>query len=150
MGQTLSQMYIHLVFSTRGRTDTIPQSLDRELYAYIAEILKANHSPALRIGGVANHVHILFCLDRSKALSDVVREVKSSSSRWLNGKMGIMHPFYWQDGYGAFSISQSHVDAVKHYIDVQKEHHKQKSFKDELRRICSLYGVELNEKYVWD
>lgn len=104
MGQSLSKMYVHLVFSTRGRTDTIPQSVASELYAYIAEILKANHSPALRIGGVANHLHVLFSLDRSKALADVVRTVKSNSARWLNCKMGMMHPFYWQDGYGAFSI----------------------------------------------
>lgn len=83
-------------------------------------------------------------------MSDTVRIVKVNSSKWINEKNGKNNLFCWQDGYGAFSISQSHVDAVKHYIETQEEHHAKIDFKDEFRRLCEIYGVGLDERYAWD
>ncbi len=105
----------------------------------------------IQVGGTANHIHILFLLGKQVNVSEIVRTVKSSTSRWINEKTGNpFHRFYWQDGYGAFSVSSSHVDAVVAYIRGQEEHHKKVSFQDEFRRICELYKAGLDEKYAWD
>lgn len=175
MPQSLAKNYIHLVFSTKGRTETIPKAHLKEVHAYVAEILNYNHCPALNVGGTANHIHILFVLSKTMTLSDTVRLVKANSSKWINEKNGNLalpssfspqqcsnadsalrsvrrpfNPFCWQDGYGAFSISQGHIDAVKQYIDNQEEHHKGVSFEDEFRKICKMYDVGLDERYAWD
>ncbi len=151
MSQTLAKNYIHLVFSTKGRTETVPKQHLTEIHSYMAGILNANKCPAICVGGTPNHVHLLFCLGRSKALSDVVRTLKSCSSQWINERNGSpFNHFCWQDGYGAFSISQSHVPTVSQYIDSQEEHHKKVSFQDEFRRICALYHAGLDERYAWD
>lgn len=151
MSQSLSKVYIHLVFSTKGRTETLPKLHLAEVHAYIAEILNAIHCPALCVGGTANHIHILFCQNRSKSLSDIVRTVKTNSSSWINKKnTSPLSHFAWQDGYGAFSISQSHVASVVGYIKGQAEHHKRVSFQDEFRRLCKIYDVRIDEAYVWD
>ena len=150
MSQSLAKLYVHLVFSTKGRTETLPKQHLSEVHAYVAEILNQNHCPAIVVGGTANHIHILYVQSKTMTLSDTVRLVKSNSSKWINEKNGHFNPFAWQDGYGAFSISQSHVDAVTNYIKGQEEHHAKTSFQDEFRRLCQLYDVELNEKYGWD
>jgi REP element-mobilizing transposase RayT len=150
MSQSLSKLYIHLVFSTKGRTETLPKQHLSEIHAYVAEILNQNHCPAICVGGTANHIHILFILNKTMSLSDTIRIVKTSSSKWINEKNGKYNPFCWQDGYGAFSISQSHVDAVMHYIETQAEHHAKTSYMDEFRRLCEIYDVALDERYAWD
>lgn len=150
MPQSLAKIYTHLVFSTKGRTETIPKQHLADVHAYVARILNDNKCPAVKVGGTANHIHILFVQNRTMALSDVVRIVKSNSSKWINEKNGRLNPFCWQDGYGAFSISNTHVDAVVNYIANQEEHHKGVSFQDEFRKICKQCGVEYDERYVWD
>ena len=150
MSQSLAKLYVHLVFSTKERTDTLPKQHLDEVHAYVAEILNTNHCPAIQVGGTANHIHILYIQSKTMTLSDTVRLVKSNSSKWINEKNGKYNPFAWQDGYGAFSISQSHVDAVQKYIKGQAEHHAKIDFKDEFRRLCKLYDVELDERYAWD
>lgn len=150
MSQSLTKLYTHLVFATKGRTDTIPKRHINDVHTYIAGILKQNNSPAIAIGGTSNHIHILFALNKNISLSDIVRIVKTNSSKYINEKNGSLNPFFWQDGYGAFSISQSHVDDVKHYLEIQEEHHSKVDFKDEFRKICSIYGVEIDERYVWN
>ena len=151
MSQSLAKIYIHLVFSTKGRTETIPKTHLAEVHAYVAEIFNNHGCPAIQVGGTANHIHILFLLGKQVNLSDIVRTVKSSTSRWINEKNGNpFHRFFWQDGYGAFSVSNSHVDAVVKYIQGQEEHHKKVTFQDEFRRICELYKAGLDEKYAWD
>ena len=147
--QSLSKIYIHLVFSTKNRTDTIPKKRITEVFAYIASILKEHKCPAICVGGTTNHIHILFVLDRNNALTEIVRTVKSCTTRWINESSPVTEHFCWQDGYGAFSVSQSHVQAVMNYIKGQEEHHKTISFKDEFRRLCSIYNVGLDERYVW-
>ena len=151
MPQSLSKLYVHLVFSTKGRTQTLPKQHLAEVHAYMAEILNNHGCPAIQVGGTADHVHILFLLGKQVNLSDIVRTVKSSTSRWINEKNGsLLHRFYWQDGYGAFSVSNSHVDAVVAYIKGQEEHHRKASFQDEFRRLCELYDAGLDERYAWD
>lgn len=150
MPQSLAKIYTHLVFSTKGRTDTIPKQHLEEVHAYVAGILNDNKCPAVKVGGTANHIHILFVLNRTMALSDVVRIVKSNSSKWINERNGIFNPFSWQDGYGAFSISNGHVDAVVNYIANQEVHHRGMSFEDEYRHLCEIYDAGLDERYAWD
>lgn len=151
MPQSLAKIYVHLVFSTKGRTDTIPKAHLAEVHAYVAEIFNNHGCPAIQVGGTANHMHILFLLGKQVDLSEIVRTVKSSTSRWINERNGkLFHHFCWQDGYGAFSVSNSHVEAVVKYIQGQEEHHKRVSFQDEFRRICELYNVGLDERFVWD
>lgn len=141
---------MHVVFSTKGRTDTIPKTHLKDVHAYIAEILNRNDSQAICVGGTANHIHILFALNKNKSMSETVRMVKANSSKFINEKNGFDIPFCWQNGYGAFSISQSHVSDVRHYIETQMEHHAKVDFKDEFRRLCGLYGIEIDERYIWD
>ena len=151
MPQSLSKIYVHLVFSTKGRTETIPKTHLAEVHAYVAEIFNNHGCPAIQVGGTANHIHILFLLGKQVNLSEIVRTVKSSTTRWINEKNNNpFHKFFWQEGYGAFSVSNSHVDAVVAYIKGQEEHHKKVSFQDEFRKICQLYKAELDERYAWD
>ena len=151
MPQSLSKIYVHLVFSTKGRTETIPKTHLAEVHAYVAEIFNNHGCPAIQVGGTANHIHILFVLGKQANLSEIVRTVKSSTTRWINEKNNNpFHKFFWQEGYGAFSVSNSHVDAVVAYIKGQEEHHKKVSFQDEFRKICQLYKAELDERYAWD
>lgn len=138
---------MHIVFSTKGRANLIPKVHLDEVHAYIAEILNANHCPSIRVGGTENHVHILCIMSRSITISELVRIVKANSSKWINSKQS---HFLWQEGYGCFSISQTHVDAVKNYIAGQAEHHKRVNFQDEFRRLLEIYQIEYNEQYVWD
>ena len=138
------------MFSTKGRTETLLKQHLQDVHAYVAEILNNNHCPAIAVGGTANHIHILFIQSKIMTLSDVVRLVKSNSSKWINERTGKYNIFAWQDGYGAFSISQSHVEAVKAYIAHQEEHHHHVSFQDEFRRLCKLFDVNLDERYAWD
>lgn len=151
MAQSLSQVYLHVIFSTKNRE---PYFRDRaildEVHAYLGGACRKQDSPPMRVGGIADHVHILCALSRSRSISDLVRELKRESSRWVKTKWPGFSGFHWQDGYGAFSVSPAHVEAVREYIANQEEHHKQESFQDEFRRVLKLYRVEYDEKYVWD
>ena len=151
MPQSLSKIYVHLVFSTKGRTETIPKTHLAEVHAYVAEIFNNNGCPAIQVGGTANHIHILFLLGKTMDLSKIIRTVKSCTTRWINEKNNNpFHKFFWQDGYGAFSVSNSHVDSVAKYIQGQEEHHRKVTFQDEFRKLCQLYKIELDERYAWD
>jgi len=124
--------------------------IDAELYPYIASIFKAMKSPALIIDGASDHLHTLFSLSRVVTIADLVEEVKTESSKWIKTKGQEFRNFHWQNGYGAFSISQSEVATVKRYIRRQKEHHRRVTFQDEYRRFLAAYEVEYDERYVWD
>ncbi|EMI17700.1 transposase IS200-family protein [Rhodopirellula maiorica SM1] len=150
MGQSLVQIYVHLVFSTKGRKPFLKVDTDRkQMHGYLAGVCKNHNSPAVTIGGVEDHVHLLCRLGKTIDIAKLIREMKSDSSEWAKSTLGIAK-FYWQSGYGAFSISPSHVDALKKYIANQEEHHRKESFQDEFRRLCAKYGIELDERYVWD
>jgi len=150
MPQSLSSILIHLIFSTKNRELFLTPEIETELYPYMASILKAVKSPALIINGTSDHVHTLLSLSRVVTIADLVEEVKTESSKWIKTKGREFNNFHWQNGYGAFSIGQSQVPAVKRYIARQKEHHRRITFQDEYRKFLKLYGVEYDERYVWD
>ena len=151
MSQSLAQIYLHIVFSTKQRRPFLQnESLRTETHRYLAGVCRNLDSPALIIGGVEDHVHILCRLSRTHAVSKLIRELKRDSSRWIKSKGTEVREFQWQEGYGAFSVSPSHVEPLKRYIANQSNHHRRESFQEGLRRILEKYGVEYDERYVWD
>jgi REP element-mobilizing transposase RayT len=152
MPQSLAQIYIHLVFSTKNRTPWLRDvDLRDQLYAYMATILRDNvNSPALIINGVEDHLHALIRLSRRFAVMKVVQEAKTETSKWLKRQLPAGGDFAWQAGYGAFSVSASWVEEVKKYIQNQPQHHQRMSFQDEFRELCRRHGLELDEQYAWD
>jgi putative transposase len=151
MPQSLVQIYVHIVFSSKNRK---PYLKDRDLrgrtHRYLAGICKNLDSPALIVGGVEDHVHILCRLGKTVDVAAFIRDLKRDSSKWIKTEEPSLADFHWQRGYGAFSISPSHVDALTEYIAHQDEHHRHESFQDEFRRLCKKYGLEIDERYVWD
>jgi REP-associated tyrosine transposase len=151
MPQSLVQIYVHIVFSTKHRQPfLVDPEFRARVHAYLAGICKNQDSPSLFVGGVADHVHILCRLSKTHDISSLVRDLKRDSTNWIKVERPTLHEFHWQQGYGAFSASPVHVDPLKQYIAQQEEHHKKESFQDEFRRLCSKYGVEIDERYVWD
>jgi REP element-mobilizing transposase RayT len=147
MPQSLIKVLAHVVFSTRDRVALIPLELESELYKYIHGIIQ-NHSARLIIaGGTANHLHLLISIGKND-IPKLIGDIKRSTSVWMK-KKGIAK-FYWQKGYGAFSVGQSQVAVVSRYIRDQKEHHKKQDYKDEFRALCGKYQVEIDERFVWD
>ena len=150
MSQSLAKVYLHITFSTKHRQPTIKSDVEEELYKYLASICRANESPSIAINGISNHVHILCVLSRKITISKLIEELKKSSSKWIKTKSDNYKYFYWQNGYGVFSVSQSGVNAVREYIKNQKEHHKMKSFQEEYLDFLKKYKIEFDEKYLWD
>ena len=150
MPQSLSSILIHLIFSTKNREPFITPAIETELHPYMAKIFRELKSPSLAIDGTRDHVHILFSLARVVAIADLLEEVKTETSKWLKTKGPEFRNFHWQKGYGGFSIGQSQVEAVKRYIHVQKGHHRRATFQDEYRKFLKLYGIDYDERYVWD
>lgn len=150
MSQSLVKNLIHLVYSTKHREPLILKPHQNALFAYQAGIFKQWESPALVIGGVEDHVHAMFALSKNHPLKKIVEEVKKGSSKWMKSDGPRNPQFSWQNGYAAFSVSQSNVGAVQEYIENQKEHHRKVSFQDELRALFQRHGIEFDERYVWD
>ncbi len=151
MPQSLAKVYLHLVFSTKHRTPFLQdQDLRSEVHAYLSGICRDVDAPALRIGGVEDHVHLLCYMSRTLTIADLVQVLKKESSKWLKTKGEHLATFHWQVGYGAFSASPSHVDALCEYIAGQEAHHRGETFQDEYRRLLTKYDVEYDERYVWD
>lgn len=150
MPQSLSSILIHLVFSTKHREPFITPVIEPELHAYLAAVCKECGSPALIINGTTNHVHLLCALSRTSTVAALVEEIKKRSSKWIKSKGAEFRGFQWQTGYGAFSIGESNVGALKKYIAGQKEHHRRQSFEMEYQRFLEKYGIEYDERYVWD
>jgi putative transposase len=151
MPQSLAQIYLHIVFSTKERRPLLhDQTIRDELHRYLGGTCNNLDCPVLLVGGVADHVHILCRLGRTIAVADLVKELKRESSKWLKEKSPELADFYWQNGYGAFSVSPGHVEMLRVYIANQEEHHRALSFQDEFRRLLKKYGVQWDERYVWD
>jgi putative transposase len=151
MAQSLAQIYLHIIYSTKHRRPFLAdRALRAQLHAYLAGTCKHLDSTAVIIGGVADHVHILTRFSRTHAVAELLRELKRESSKWLKTKSADLSDFHWQDGYGAFSVSPSHVEPLKQYIAEQEQHHSRESFQDEYRRLLRKYGLEWDERYVWD
>ncbi len=151
MGQSLSQMYIHLVFGTKYRVGYLNPVVEKRVHAYLAGTLQQYESPALIINSVPDHVHILFRLSKNYALAKIVEEVKKESSKWIKTIEGGTKRFKWQIGYGAFSVSSSKVEVVKHYIENQKEHHGCHTFQEEIEEFVKQYNIiEYDSTYFWN
>ena len=150
MPQSLSCILVHIVFSTKHRQPFIKPEIETELFKYMAGIFREYNSPALAINGTENHVHNLASLAKTMTVSKLIEEVKRSSSKWIKTQDDAYKNFYWQTGYGAFSISPSQVEVSKNYIANQKEHHRNQTFQDEFRALLRRYGVQYDERYVWD
>ncbi len=161
MPQSLAQVYLHLVFSTKNRELFLQdRKLRGQTHAYLTGICKNLESPSLITGGPNDHVHILCTLSRKMTMSSLIAELKRDSSKWIKAQDPTLFGFrldrkrspgfHWQGGYGAFSVSPSHIDNLKRYIANQEAHHQRETFQDEFRRLLRKYGMEYDERYVWD
>jgi len=151
MPQSLSKIWIHIIFSTKNREPFFPDiEVRTKSHAYLAGICKQMNSPALIVGGVADHVHILCNQSKNLAMKDLIQNVKQDSSKWIKRQWPGLNYFHWQQGYGAFSVSPPQVDKVRHYIATQEEHHRNVGFQDEFRSILEGCHVPYDERFVWD
>ena len=150
MGQSLVKNYLHIVFSTKYRQPLIKEFIEDELYSYLGGTCKALECQPIKIGGYYDHVHILCMLSKKITLMKLLEEVKSHSSKWIKTKDESLKNFYWQDGYGAFSVNPAEVDVVIKYIANQKQRHRKETFQNEYRKFLKKYQVEYDERYVWD
>ena len=151
MPQSLAQVYLHLVWSTKHRQPFLTDKEQREkMHDYLAGTCHNLKCPSLIVGGVEDHIHSLCRLGRTITIADLVRDLKRASSGWVKSLSPKLKEFDWQDGYGAFSIGPSHVAGLTEYIRDQENHHRRESFQDEFRRLMRKYGIEFDERYVWD
>jgi len=150
MANTYSQIYIQVVFAVHGRENLIGIGWRDELYKYITGIVKKHEQKLIAIGGISDHIHILLGIKPNIALSDLVRDIKANSSRFINERKFVKGKFYWQDGFGAFSYSHSQLDTIIRYIENQEMHHSKKSFKDEYKSFLNNFRVEYNDKYLFE
>ena len=150
MAQTLVCLMTHVIFSTKNREPLITPEIEPELFAYIGGILKNNESRLLDAGGTADHVHLLISQSKNVALSALMKDVKKDSSSWIKTKGNIYRNFHWQDGYGGFSIGRSDLPRLKQYLANQKEHHRKRSFQEELIQFLDEYGIDYDERYLWN
>jgi putative transposase len=150
MPQSLSYLLTHIVFSTKDRAPVLDVAVRPALHAYLATVARNVDCECFRVGGVADHVHLAVRLSRTITMAQLIEELKTSSSKWLKTQSPALAAFAWQRGYGAFSVGPSDLNALLHYIDTQEEHHKTRSFQDEYRAFLKKYGIEYDERYVWD
>ncbi len=150
MPQSLVYNYVHIVFSTKNRNPIISPKMEECLFPYMIHVLEDLGCQVLAIGGVPDHIHILVNLTRKKPLMKIVELVKSHSSRWIKEEDDLFRMFYWQKGYSAFSVSPQRKESIIKYIQNQKRHHTDRDFKTEMRAFYDYYGMEYDERYVWD
>ena len=151
MPQSLARVVLHVVFITKNRVPFLKDlELRARLHAYVAGVLQTIGCEPILIGGVEDHVHILCNLSRTVTIAGLVEEAKKSPSKWMKEQGAGYGDFYWQGGYGAFSVSESNVEQVRAYVATQEEHHRKVSFQDEFRALCRKHCVVIDERYVWD
>jgi putative transposase len=150
MSQSLAQLYVHIVFSTKHREHNLIPSIQTELNAYMGGILNNIECSPIQIGGMTDHLHVLCCLSKKITLIKMIEEIKRSSSKWIKTKGESFINFHWQDGYGAFSVGYTQIEEVTKYILNQNEHHKKISFQDEFIKFLKKYNINYDEKYIWD
>lgn len=151
MSHTYTKLLYHVVYSTKERRPLVKRDWQENLYRYMTPMLTDMHGHLIRAGGVADHIHLLLRLPPVILVSKAVGVIKANTSKWINDEFYPQNRgFAWQEGYGAFSVSESRVPDVVTYIDGQEEHHKQLSFQDELRELLRRHGIEFDETYLWD
>ena len=149
MANTYTQIHLQFVFAVKYRNGLIYESFKEELYQYISGIIKANNHKLLAINGMPDHLHIFIGMRPSQSISDLLQDIKGSSSKWINEKKFLKVKFEWQEGYGAFSYSKSHVNDVINYIQNQESHHKKESFRDEYLKFLKVFEIEYDERYIF-
>ncbi|MDR0969943.1 MAG: IS200/IS605 family transposase [Lentimicrobiaceae bacterium] len=149
MANTFTQIHIHTVFAVQNRMSLINALWQNQLYMYITSIIQKHGHKVLAIGGMPDHIHILFGFRPTQALSNLMQEVKRDSSEWINKEKLTMGKFSWQEGYGAFSYSKSHISQVANYIETQSEHHKKRSFIEEYKKILQDFDIQYDEQYIF-
>lgn len=151
MPQSLAKVYVHIVFSTKHRYPFLAQEKIRnEMHAYLGGTCNELGCPVIIVGGAADHVHVRCVLSRITSISVFLCDLKRNSSKWIKTKGGILSKFAWQNGYRIFSVGQSGVERVRHYIAGQWEHHRKRSFQEEYRTSLEEFGVPYDERFVWD
>ena len=150
MANTFSQIYIQIIFAVKGRENLISAKWKDELYKYICGIANNNQQKVYSINGMPDHIHLLLSIKPNCSLSDLIRDIKAGSSKWINEKKFVIGKFQWQEGFGAFSYSQSQLDNVIAYINNQEAHHLIKTFKDEYIELLQKFQIEFDERYVFD
>lgn len=150
MPSTYSQVYVQVVFAVKGRKNLIAKEWKDELYKYIAGIISGKGQKPIIVNGVADHIHIFIGLRPTAAISDLVRDIKNNSSNFINNSKFIQGHFSWQEGFGAFSYSHSQIDLVYKYILNQEQHHQKKTFREEYLDMLNKYGIEYQEKYLFE
>ena len=149
MANTYTQIHIQFVFAVKYRNGLIHSSFKEELYQYISGIIKDNNHKLLAINGMSDHIHILIGMRPTQSISELMQIIKANSSKWINEKKFLKIKFEWQEGYGAFSYSKSHVQNVINYIQNQEERHKTKSFQEEYLEFLEAFEVEYDERYIF-
>ena len=149
MANTYTQIHIQFVFAVKYRNGLIHASFKEELYQYISGIIKANNHKLLAINGMPDHLHIFIGMRPTQSISDLLQDIKGSSSKWINEKKFLKVKFEWQEGYGAFSYSKSHVNNVINYIQNQENHHKKESFRNEYLKFLNSFEVEYDERFIF-
>jgi len=149
MAQSLSKLYIHIIFHTKNDGVLIDKHDSTDLYAYIGSVLKSNDSIPILINGVSDHVHILCVMSKNVALSKLVENIKRHSSRWIKTKGEKYGKFAWQGGYGGFSVSPSLYEKSRRYIENQENHHRKMTFQEEYLLFLKEYNIEYDERYLW-
>jgi len=150
MPQSLVKNYLHITFSTKNRQPLIDAEIEEELFNYLGGICKSLECYPVKVGGYKNHIHILCLLSQKVLLMKLIEELKSHSSKWIKTKGDKYRNFYWQRGYGAFSVNPTDTDIVKNYILNQKEHHRKKTFEEEYLAFLRKYNADFDERYLWD
>jgi REP element-mobilizing transposase RayT len=150
MPQSLAKVYLHVIFSTKNREPLLLDAWRDDLFNILGATANNLGCQSLVVGGMPDHVHMLFQLGRTIAMSEAISKIKSTSSLWINQTHPEKTPFHWQAGYAAFSVSQSNIEAVRAYIINQAQHHAKQSFQDEVREWLRRYEIEWDERYVWD
>jgi REP element-mobilizing transposase RayT len=150
MAGTFTNLLYHLVFSTKNRSPLITPSVQPDLYDYIGGIIRGEGDVLLEIGGVSDHVHILAKFKPATSVSEMLNRIKAKSSKWVNEEKSGMRKFGWQEGYSAFTVSESQAPTVRRYIQNQERHHRRKSYQDEVRALLDKHGVEYEERFLWD
>ena len=149
MANTYTQIHLQFVFAVKYRNGLIHASFKEELYKYISGIIKENNHKLLAINGMPDHLHIFIGMRPSQSISDLLQDIKGSSSKWINEKKFLKVKFEWQEGYGAFSYSKSHVNNVISYIQNQENHHKKETFREEYLKFLKVFEIEYDERYIF-
>jgi putative transposase len=149
MAKTYTNLYYHVVFSTKNRLPLIKPQIESRVWAYIGGVARAHKLSALRVGGIEDHIHALVMAPAKLSPSQIAQYIKGDSSKWIHQEFPELSGFAWQDGYGAFTVSKSNLPDVISYIENQRKHHRQMTFKEEYLDFLKKHGVDYDERYVW-